>query len=62
MSYDEFKQLSKKNWEEEYIYLCIDRCKKKIKEHIGFLMKAKTLLQNLLRNRHLFDQHKCCVQ
>ena len=29
MNYDEFKQLCKKSWEEEYNYLCIDRFKKK---------------------------------
>ena len=29
MSYDEFKQLCRKSWEEDYNYLCIDRSKKK---------------------------------
>ena len=29
MSYDEFKELCKKLWEEDYNYLCIDRTKKK---------------------------------
>ena len=27
MSYDDFKQLCRKSWEEEYIYLCINRTK-----------------------------------
>ena len=29
MSYDEFKELCRKSWEEDYIYLCIDRFKKR---------------------------------
>ena len=29
MSYDEFKELCRKSWEEDYNYLCIDRSKKK---------------------------------
>ena len=29
MSYDDFKQLYRKSWEEEYNYLCIDRSKKR---------------------------------
>ena len=29
MSYDEFKELCRKLWEEYYIYLCIDRSKKR---------------------------------
>ena len=28
MSYDDFKQLCQKSWEEDYNYLCIDRSKK----------------------------------
>ena len=41
MSYDEFKELCRKSWEEDYNYLCIDRSKKEIKEDIVFVMKAK---------------------
>ena len=29
MSYDEFNYLCRKSWEEEYIYLCFDRPKKR---------------------------------
>ena len=29
MSYDKFKHFCRKSWEEEYIYLCIDRSKKR---------------------------------
>ena len=42
MNYDEFKELCRKSWEEDYNYLCIDRSKKKeIKENIVFVMKVK---------------------
>ena len=29
MKYDEFKQLCRKSWEEDYNYLCIDKSKKR---------------------------------
>ena len=29
MNYDEFKELCRKSWDEEYKYLCIDRFKKR---------------------------------
>ena len=29
MNYDEFKDLCRKSWEEDYNYLCIDRSKKR---------------------------------
>ena len=29
LNYDEFKELCRKSWREEYNYLCIDRSKKK---------------------------------
>ena len=29
MSYDEFKELCRKSWEEDYNYLCIDRSKQR---------------------------------
>ena len=29
MSYDEFKELCKKSWEEDYNYICFDRSKKR---------------------------------
>ena len=37
MSYDEFKQLCRNSWEEEYNYLCIDRSKKKRLKKILYL-------------------------
>ena len=43
MSYDEFKELCRKSWENYYNCLCIDRFLKKIenKEDIVFVMKPK---------------------
>ena len=41
MNYDEFKDLCRKSWEEDYNFIYIDRPKKEIKENIGFVMKAK---------------------
>ena len=42
MSYDEFKELCRKSWGEDYNYLCKDRStKRKNKEDIVFVMKAK---------------------
>ena len=29
MNYDEFKELCRKSWEDDYNYLCIDRSKKR---------------------------------
>ena len=29
MNYDEFKELCRKSWKEDYNYLCIDRSKKR---------------------------------
>ena len=41
MNYDAFKDLCRKSWEEDYKNLYFDRSKKKIKENIVFVMKAK---------------------
>ena len=40
MSYDEFKQLCRNSWEDDYNFLCIDRSKREIKENNIFVMKA----------------------
>ena len=42
MSYDEFKQLCRKSWDEYYNNLCIDRPIRRNKEDIVFVMRAKT--------------------
>ena len=41
MNYDEFEDLCRKSWDEDYNYLYIDRSKKKEQENIVFVMKAK---------------------
>ena len=40
MGYDEFKQLCREFWEEQYIYLCIDRSRKRLKEDIVYKKKT----------------------
>ena len=44
LSYHEFKDLSRKSWEDEYFYLCIDRPQKDNKEDTVFVLKRKTHL------------------
>ena len=41
MNYDEFNELCRKSWEEDYNYLYIDRSKKRDQGNIVFVMKAK---------------------
>ena len=42
MNYDEFEEICRKSWEEDYNDLYIDRFKKReIMENIVFVMKAK---------------------
>ena len=43
MSYDEFKQLCRRSWKDDYSYLSIDKSKKKIEEDTVFVLKAKPL-------------------
>ena len=47
MSQDDFKQLCRTLWDEEYNYLCIERFKRKIVEEIVFVMKAKTHINRM---------------
>ena len=44
MSYDEFKQLCGKSWEEDYNYPCLDRSKNEIKEDTVIVTRVKTLI------------------
>ena len=37
MNYDEFKQFSKNSWQEDYIYLCINRSKNRDQVKILYL-------------------------
>ena len=41
MIYNEFKELCRKSWEEEYNYLILIDLKREIKGNIVFVMKAK---------------------
>ena len=54
MSYDEFKQLCRKSWEEDYSYLCGDRSTKTVKEDFVFVMNSKTLILNVVVKQNLF--------
>ena len=55
MSYDDFKQLCRGTWKEEYNHLCIDRSKRQIEDDFLFVMKAKTLKFYVILKRRLFD-------
>ena len=52
MNYDEFKELCRRSWEEEYKYLCIGRYKKIDQEDIVFVLKAKPCIQNALQKQN----------
>ena len=56
MSYDEFKELRRKSWKEDYKYLCIDRSKKRDQGRYSICneSKKKRLLKQHLRRR-LFE-------
>ena len=41
MSYDEFEQLCRKAWEEEYTYLCIDKSKKGYQGRFSFCIESR---------------------
>ena len=57
MTYDEFKELCRKSWDEDYNCLYIDRTKKEIKENIVFLMKAKKHIWKQHLRQNFFDYH-----
>ena len=46
MNYDEFKELCRKSWEDEYIIYVLIDLNREIKEDIVFVMKAKTHIEN----------------
>ena len=41
MNYDEFKELCRKSWEEDYNYLCIDRSKNRDQGRYCFCNESK---------------------
>ena len=46
MNYDEFKELCRKSWEEDYNYFILIDLKREIKENIVFVMKAKNVYRS----------------
>ena len=62
MSFDEFKQLPGKSWDEEYNYPSIDRSKRNMMEDIVVVMKSKSHKKNKLWKRRVFDYPKCCFR
>ena len=68
MNYDEFKDLCRKSWEEDYNYLYIDRSKKRdpgkycicneSKKHI----KMQHLRRNLFEKQSHSHSSKCYIQ
>ena len=58
MSYDEFKELYRKSWEEEYNYLDFDRCKKSDQgEYCICNESKKKLIEKQQIRRKLFNYH-----
>ena len=55
MNYDEFNQLCRKSWKEEYNYLRIDKCKKTMEDTV-IIMKLKTHKINAFRKLTFFDK------
>ena len=68
MNYDEFKELCRKSWDEDYNYLCIDRSEKRDQGRycICYESKKNILKQHLRRNlfekQSQFHFFKCFVQ
>ena len=54
MTYYEFEELGRKPWEEEIIFLCIDKSKKKDQGDIVFILKTESLIQNARLKRSVF--------
>ena len=57
MSYDEFKELCRKPWEEDYNYLCINRSKKKKQERYCFCNESKNTYIECTPETKLFDYY-----
>ena len=56
MRYDEFKELCRKSWEEDFNSLCIDRSKKRDQGKYCICNESKNL------KRNLFNDVKCYIQ
>ena len=61
MDYNEFKEICRKSWEEDYNYLYIDRSKKRDQGKYCICNESKrthieaTLRQNLFKNMNTYD-------
>ena len=45
MSYNEIKELTRMSWEEDYIYVCIDRSKKRDQGRYCVCIESKNTLR-----------------
>ena len=57
MNYDEFKELCRKSWEEEYNYLYIDRSKKRDQGKYCVCNESKKTYREATPQTKLFDYH-----
>ena len=55
MSYDDFKQLCRKSWDEDYNYLCIDRSKKREQGRYSICYESKKTFKEALLRRNFFE-------
>ena len=65
MKYDEFKEMCRKAWSEEYKYLCIDMAKNKNESKYFILSESKnTYIECICKTQalKLFKSLKCCFQ
>ena len=54
MSYDEFKELCRSSWEENYKYLCIDRFKKREQARCYICSESKNTYKKCTLKTKLF--------
>ena len=53
MNYDEFKELCRKSWDEDYNYLCIDRSKKRDqKKYCIYNESKRTYIEATPQTKH----------
>ena len=62
MGYDEFKQLCRISWEEDFKYLSIGRSKLRDQGRYCICNESKTHISDVLLRRMLFDYQKYCNQ
>ena len=62
MSYDEFKDLCRKSWEEDYIHLCIDRYKNRNQGRYCICNESKNTYKECTPEAKRFDKLNCYIQ